>query len=115
VISEGKTKDAAKFMRLLKSREYNRSVLKTTFSDCKDTAVALVGMIEQLPRGTETFSRLEAGQFIKLALIFDMSVESYLSNIEVNKDVRDATDDIHLQFVRRGLLRAAREALQDVR
>jgi hypothetical protein len=112
VTSEGKTKDAAKFIRLLKSKEYNRSFLKTTFSECKDTT--LVEMIQQLPRGTETFSRLEAAQFVKLAQLLDVSVESYASNVEASKDVKAAIDDIHLQFVRHGLFKATREALQDV-
>lgn len=114
VASEGKSKDAAKFVRLLKSKEYNRSVLKTTFSDCAEAATTLVEINRTL-RGTETFSRFEAGQFIKLAQLFDVSIESYSSNIEMSKEMKGSFDDLHLTFIRRGMLRAAREALQDVR
>jgi hypothetical protein len=115
IASEQKSKDGAKIMRLLNSKEYSRSVLKTTFSDCKGIVTLLIE-IQALPgKGTETFARLEAGQFIKLALNFEVSVESYLSKIEMNKDVKSALDDLHLHVIRRGLLQATQKALQDVR
>jgi hypothetical protein len=89
--------------------------LKTTFSECKDTATILVEMIQQLPgRGTERFSRLEAGQCILLALNFNTFLEPHLSGVELNKDVKFALGDLHLHVIRTGLLRAAWKALQDV-
>ncbi len=115
IASEQRTRDGAKIVRLLKSKEYSRSVLKTTFSDCKDSLTLLIE-IQSLPgNGTETFARLEAGQLIKLALNFEVSLESYLSMIEMNKDVKSQLDDLHLHVIRLGLLQATQKALQDVR
>jgi hypothetical protein len=117
VTSEEKTRDGAKIQRLWKSKEYSRSILKATFSECKDTATVLVELIQQFPREkkeSEAFSRLEAGQFIKLALTFETFLEPYSSKIEMNKDTKFAMGDLQLHVIRRGLLRAAREAVSDV-
>jgi hypothetical protein len=117
VISEEKTRDAAKIQRLWKSKEYSRSNLKAIFSQCKDTATVVIELIQQFPgkRGSsEQFSRLEANQFIKLALNFDAYLEAYSANVEMNKDVRSSFDDIHLHVIRLALLKAARGALEDV-
>jgi len=116
VTSEENTRDGAKIQRLLKSKEYSRSVLKSTFSECKDTARVLIELIRQFPKtngSSETFSRLEANQFIKLALNFDVFLETYSSNVDMKKEVKLALDDLHLHVIRVGILRAAREALQD--
>ncbi len=114
IISEEKTGNGAKIQRLINSKEYGRSALKNTFSECKDIATTLIE-IHRLPEGgTEKFSRLEAGEFIQLALNFNTFLEPYSSKIELNKDVKFAMGDLQLHVVRAGLLRAARKALQDV-
>jgi hypothetical protein len=117
VTSEEKTRDGAKIQRLWKSKEYSRSILKATFSECKDTATVLVELIQQFSQkkeSSELFSRLEASQFIKLVLTFETFLEPYSSKIEMNKEVKFAMGDLQLHVIRRGLLKAAREALQDV-
>jgi hypothetical protein len=117
VTSEEQTRDAAKIQRLWKSKEYSRSNLKAIFSECKDTATMLIELVQHFskkPESSELLSRLEARQFIKLALNFDVYLESYSSNIEITKDVRSSFDDFHLHVIRLGLLRAARGALEDV-
>jgi hypothetical protein len=114
VISEEKTGNGAKIQRLINSKEYGRSALKNTFSECKDTTTMLIEIQQWPKRGTETFSRLEAGEFIQLALNFNTFLEPYSSKIELNKDVKFALGDLQLHVVRTGLLRAARKALQDV-
>ena len=97
VASEGKTKNPTKFIRLLNSKEYNRHFLKTTFSDCKDTAGKTVEMVQQLKR-TGKVSSLEASQLIKLAQLFDGSIGSYSANIEMDKSAKEAIDDLHLSL-----------------
>ena len=117
VASEQRTGDGAKILRALKSKEYGRSILKATFLDCKETATLLVELIQQYPRrkeSSESFSRLEAGQFIKLAQTFNTFLESYSSKLDLNKDVRFAMGETYLYVIRGGLLKAARRALQDV-
>jgi len=117
VDAEERTRDAAKIQRLWKSKEYSRSNLKAIFSKCKETTTILIEMIQHFskkPESSESSARLEADQFIKLALNFDAYLETYSSNVEVSKDVRSSFDDIHLHVIRLGLLRAARGALQDV-
>jgi hypothetical protein len=106
--------NGAKIGRLLNSKEYGRSILKEHFSECKDTAAFLI-QIQQLPeKGTETFSRLEAGHFIQLALNFNNGFEPYLPKVELNKDVKFALGDLQIQMIRWGLLKATTKALQDV-
>jgi|ERR1035437_3294858 hypothetical protein len=63
---------------------------------------------------SESFSRLEAGQFIKLAQTFNTFLESYSSKLDLNKDVKFAMGENYLYVIRGGLLKAARNALQDV-
>src|SRR5258708_3170050 len=110
VTSEEKTGNGAKIQRLINSKEYSRSALKNTFSECKDTATILIELIhEYSDKESETFSRLEAGQFIKLALNFNTFLEPHSSKVELNKDVKFALGDLQLHVVRTGLLRAARE------
>jgi hypothetical protein len=113
VTAEDKSRSGAKIQRLINSKEYSRSALKNTFTECKDTAALLI-QIQQLPNKSTTDSRLEAFQFIKLALNFNTFLEPYSSKVELNKDVKSALGDLHLHVVRSGLLRAALEALQDV-
>jgi hypothetical protein len=115
VTSEEKTGNGAKIQRLINSKEYSRSALKNTFSECKDTATILIELIHEYSnKESETFSRLEAGQFIKLALNFNTFLEPYSSKVELNKDVKFALGDLQLHVVRTGLLRAARAVLQGV-
>jgi hypothetical protein len=113
VTAEEKSGNGAKIQRLINSKEYSRSALKNTFTECKDTTALLI-QIQQLPNKTATDSRLEAGQFIQLALNFNTFLEPFSSKVELNKDVKFALGDLHLHVVRTGLLRAAWEALQDV-
>ncbi len=63
---------------------------------------------------SESFSRLEAGQFIKLAQTFNTFLKSYSSKLDLNKDVKFAMGETYLYVIRGGLLKAARRALQDV-
>jgi hypothetical protein len=113
VTAEEKSRNGAKMQRLINSKEYSRSALKSTFTECKDTAALLI-QIQQLPNKPTADSRLEAFQFIKLALNFNTFLEPYSSKVELNNDVKSALGDLHLHVVRSGLLRAALEALQDV-
>ena len=62
-------------------------------------------------RGTERL-RLEASLFIILALNFNVSLEPYLSKVELKKDVK--VGEIYSTVIRQGLLRAAVETLQVV-
>jgi hypothetical protein len=117
VASEQRTGNGAKIQRLLNSKEYGRSMLKTTFSDCKDTATTLSELIQQFPRKTESselFARLEAREFVKLAMNFDAFLEPYSSKLDLNKNMKFALGDTYIHVIRFGLLKAAREALQDV-
>ena len=114
VNAEGKSINSAKdVLQMMNSKQYSRSALKRTFTDCKDT-VALLIQIQQLPPDKNaTGSRLEASQFVKLALNFDSSLESYTSKVGLNKDAKFAIDDNVLLVIRRELLRAALQSLQD--
>ncbi|SRR6266403_2679610 len=114
VASEQKTPE--KIERLLQSKEYSRGVLKNAFSDRKNTTTMLI-QIQNVPekeRRTETYARLEAGQFVKLALNFNDGFGPYLPKVEMNRDVKFGLSDIYVGLVRRGLLMAATKALQDV-
>jgi hypothetical protein len=117
VTSEQRTRNGAKIQRLLNSKEYGRSMLKTTFSDCNDTATRLNELIQQFPRkkeSSELFSRLEAREFIKLAMNFDTFLDPYSSKLDLNKNMKFALAETYIHVIRFGLLKAAREALQDV-
>jgi hypothetical protein len=109
VIAEAK--NGAKIQRLVNSKEYSRAALKNIFAECKDTAALLI-QIQQMPNKTAIDSRLEASQFVRLALNFNSFLEPYASKVELNKNVKFALDDLHLHVVRAGLMRAALEALQ---
>ncbi len=113
IASEEKTKDTEQLRRLFSSKEYSQSVLKRTFSDCKET-IALLDKIQFMKEGGNERVRLEARQFIKLALKFNVSLEPYLSKVELNKDIKAKLGDGYLAVVRQGLLTAAVKTLQDV-
>src|SRR5258708_12371676 len=86
VASEQKTTDLTKISRLLGSKEYSQYILKNTFSNCKDITATLI-QVQNLPekeKRTETYARLEASYFVKLALNFNDDLKSYLSKINLN-------------------------------
>ena len=113
VTAEGKNINGSKLQRLLNSKEYSRSALKTIYTECKDTAALLI-QIQQLPNKTEIDTRLEASKFIELALDFNTFLETHVSKVELSKSAKSELDDLHLHVIRTGLLRAALEALRDL-
>ena len=60
---------------------------------------------------SESFSRLEAGQFIKLAQTFNTFLESYSSKLDLNKDVKFAMGENYLYVIRGGLPPTTYDAL----
>jgi hypothetical protein len=114
VASEQRTGNAEKILRLLSSKEYARSDLKKTFSDCKETALFLIQIQNIKEKRTDALANLEAEQFIALALNFNGSLGPYSSKLELNKDVKFALGDLFLEVLRGGLLKSATKALQDV-
>ena len=114
VAAEQRTGDAGKILRVLKSKEYSRSILKQTFSDCRDTTTLLIQIQNMPEKRTEVLANLEARKFIALALNFNSFLDPYSSRLALNKELKFALGDIQLQMIRWGLLKAATKALQDV-
>jgi hypothetical protein len=113
VTAEQKSLNGAKLSRVINSKEYSRSALRNTYTECKESAALLI-QIQQLPNRTEIDSRLEASKFVELALNFNTFLDPHVSKVELNKSVKSELDDLHLHVIRTGLLRAALEALQDL-
>jgi hypothetical protein len=112
VASEQKTADVAKFRRVLESAEYNRSLLKDTFSKCGDTTTFLIQLQNTQGKRTSALTNFEAQQFVALAVTFNVFLEDTSSKVKMTADVKSAFDDLHLHVLRTGLLRAALQALQ---
>jgi hypothetical protein len=115
IASEEKTKDREELQRLFDSKEYSRSILKNTFSECEHTTKLLSEIKKLVPEGGTERLRLETSLFIKLALNFNVSLESYSSKIELNENVKARLGGTYFQVVRQGVLTAAVKTLQDVR
>jgi hypothetical protein len=106
---EEKTKDREKLQRLFDSKEYSRSILRNTFSECKDTTKLLFD-IKQMRERAERL-RLESSLFIKLALNFNVSLERYSSKVELSENVKAKMGEAYFQVVRQGSLKAAVKTL----
>jgi hypothetical protein len=70
--------------------------------------------VPEKEKRTETYAHLEAGLFVKLALNFNDGFGPYLPKVKMNRYLIFGLSDVYVGLVRRGLLMAATEALQDV-
>jgi hypothetical protein len=73
--------------------------------------IQIQNLTEKEKPEAEAYARLEAGQFLKLALNFNNGFEPYLPKVELNRDVKFGLSDFYLAAIRRALLLATTKAL----
>jgi hypothetical protein len=110
VQTEGQTTDLTKVKRLVATKEYGRSSLKETFSDCEQKSKKLMQGLTGGPR-SDTIARYEGASLVSLAINFnDDSVEMFATRLGMQPK---ALGFDFLASVRRALLFGALKALED--